>query len=41
MESVWNSEANFRRRESLNKDIQCDIIITRSWNGWSSNSIYA
>lgn len=27
MESVWNSEVNFRKREALNKDIECDIVV--------------
>ncbi|UZQ51162.1 FAD-dependent oxidoreductase [Clostridium kluyveri] len=27
MESVWNSEVNFRKREALNKNIECDIVI--------------
>jgi len=27
MESVWNSEVNFRKREALSKDIECDILI--------------
>jgi glycine/D-amino acid oxidase-like deaminating enzyme/nitrite reductase/ring-hydroxylating ferredoxin subunit len=27
MESVWNSEVNFRKREDLSKDIECDILI--------------
>lgn len=27
MESVWKSEANFRKRETLNKNIECDIIV--------------
>lgn len=27
MESVWSSEVNFRKRETLNQDIQCDILV--------------
>ena len=27
MESVWNSEVNFRKREALSKDIECDILV--------------
>lgn len=27
MESVWNSEVNFRKREVLSKDIECDILV--------------
>jgi len=27
MESVWNSEVDFRKREALSKDIECDILI--------------
>ncbi|WP_026888953.1 FAD-dependent oxidoreductase [Clostridium beijerinckii] len=27
MESVWSSEVNFRKRETLNQDIQCDVLI--------------
>ncbi|BCZ48491.1 oxidoreductase [Clostridium gelidum] len=27
MESVWNSSAEFRKRESLSEDIECDIVI--------------
>lgn len=27
MESVWNSEADFRKREVLSKDIECDILV--------------
>ncbi|AWK50619.1 FAD-dependent oxidoreductase [Clostridium beijerinckii] len=27
MESVWNSEINFRKREVLSKDIECDILV--------------
>ncbi|PRR82292.1 FAD-dependent oxidoreductase [Clostridium luticellarii] len=30
MESVWNSETNFRKREALNKNINCDILIIGS-----------
>ena len=27
MESVWSSEVNFKKRETLNQDIQCDVLI--------------
>lgn len=27
MESVWNSEVNFKKRETLSKDIECDILV--------------
>lgn len=27
MESVWSSEVNFKKRESLSKDIECDIVV--------------
>lgn len=27
MESVWSSEVNFRKRETLNKNIQCDVLV--------------
>lgn len=27
MESVWNSGFNFRRREALSEDIECDIVV--------------
>ena len=27
MESVWNSGFNFRKREALSEDIECDIVI--------------
>lgn len=27
MKSVWSSEVNFKKRESLNKDIECDIVV--------------
>lgn len=27
MESVWSYEVNFRKRETLNQDIQCDILV--------------
>lgn len=27
MESVWNSSVEFRKRESLSEDIECDIVI--------------
>lgn len=27
MESVWNSEVDFRKREALSKDIECDILV--------------
>ena len=27
MESVWNSEVDFRKREVLSKDIECDILV--------------
>ncbi|WP_368490095.1 FAD-dependent oxidoreductase [Clostridium sp. BJN0013] len=27
MESVWNSEVDFRKREALNKNIECDTVI--------------
>ncbi|MFW2490433.1 FAD-dependent oxidoreductase [Clostridium chromiireducens] len=27
MESVWSSEVNFRKRETLNKNIECDVLV--------------
>lgn len=27
MKSVWSSEANFKKRETLDKDIECDIVV--------------
>lgn len=27
MESVWNSEVDFRKREALNQNIECDILV--------------
>ncbi|MCE5222114.1 MAG: FAD-dependent oxidoreductase [Clostridium sp.] len=27
MESVWNSEVNFRKREALSENIECDILV--------------
>lgn len=27
MESVWNSEVNFRKREALNKNIECEVLV--------------
>lgn len=27
MESVWNFEVDFRKREVLSKDIECDIFV--------------
>ncbi|GAA0078421.1 FAD-dependent oxidoreductase [Clostridium sp. CTA-5] len=27
MESVWNSEVNFKKRETLSKDLECDILV--------------
>lgn len=41
MESIWKSEVDFKKRKSLDKDIECDTVRVITETNYSTVIIYA